>query len=181
MFCMLGLPSLKDENNIGSAVMQVAACASSRYEFEVFSGEVMRVDSEALVQEQSLLLAAARTANLWRKSPLASVHQMVVRAPDGQARTFRFGTESADVPAQVYVPPAHFMGCRHCSCGQRMQLCKFCYLIIHFLRGPMLIHDGGITASSHQQTGLSQGHILRISHLVADAYKGDCRRGSGSA
>jgi len=44
---------------------------------------------------------AARTANLWRKQPLASVHQMVVRAPDGQARTFRFGTESADVPAQV--------------------------------------------------------------------------------
>lgn len=83
-------------------VLQVAACASSRYEFEVFSGEVARVDSEALVQEQSLLLAAARTANLWRKQPLASVHQMVVRAPDGQAKTFRFGTESADVPAQVH-------------------------------------------------------------------------------
>ena len=61
----------------------------------------MQVDSEALVQEQSLLLAAARTANLWRSRPLASVHQMVVHAPDGQARTFRFGTESADVPAQV--------------------------------------------------------------------------------
>ncbi|CAL5228094.1 g11164 [Coccomyxa viridis] len=80
---------------------RVVACASSRYEVEVFSGEVVRVESEALVQEQSLLLAAARTANLWRKQPLASVHQMVVRAPDGQARTFRFGTESADVPAQA--------------------------------------------------------------------------------
>ena len=88
-------------------MLQVAACASSRYELEVFSGEVVRVDSEALVQEQSVLLAAARTANLWRSRPLASVHQMVVRAPDGQARTFRFGTESADVPAQVTAPAAH--------------------------------------------------------------------------
>ena len=81
--------------------VQVAACASSRYVYEVFSGEVARVESEALVQEQSLLLAAARSANLWRKRPLASVHQMVIRAPDGQARTFRYGTESADMPAQV--------------------------------------------------------------------------------
>lgn len=82
-------------------MVQVAACASSRYAFEVFSGEVLRVQLEAVVQEQSLLLAAAQTANIWRKRPLASVHQMDVRAPDGQARTFRFGTESADVPAQV--------------------------------------------------------------------------------
>lgn len=92
---------------------QLAACASSRYEFEVFSGEVVRVDSEAHVQEQSLLLTAARTANHWRKRPLASVHQMVVRAPDRQARTFRFSTESADVPAQVSAPAAPQMAMSH--------------------------------------------------------------------
>ncbi len=108
MYYMLSLYSLKADDSTGAA-MQVAACSSSRYELEVFTGEVLRVDSEALVQEQSLLLAAARTANLWRKQPLASVYQMVVRAPDGQARTFRFGTESADVPAQVCAFAAHQM------------------------------------------------------------------------
>lgn len=80
---------------------QVAACASSRYEFAVFSGSVVTVTSEALASSQSLLLAFARSANLWRKPPLAAVHQMVVQAPDGRARTFRFGTATADVPAQV--------------------------------------------------------------------------------
>ncbi len=99
---------------MGSCVdgIQVAACASSRYVFEVFSGEVTRVDSEALVQEQSLLLAAARSANLWRKRPVASVHQMVVRTPDGQARTFWCSTESADVPAQVCYAP--LSSAKHC-------------------------------------------------------------------
>lgn len=88
----------------GVACRQVAACASSRYEFEVFSGSVVSVTSEALVSSQSPLLAFARAANLWRKPPLAALHQMVVRTPDGRARTFSFGTETADIPAQV--PPA---------------------------------------------------------------------------
>jgi hypothetical protein len=79
----------------------VVACAESRYEYEVFTGSVLTVTSEALVAQQSLLLVAARAANLWRQPPLAAVHQMVVQAPDGRARTFRFGTETADVPAQV--------------------------------------------------------------------------------
>ena len=81
--------------------MQVVACASTRYEYEVFTGDVVSVTSEALVSQQSLLLAAARAANLWRKPPLAAVHQMVVQAPDGRARSLRFGTATADVPAQV--------------------------------------------------------------------------------
>ncbi|EIE21316.1 hypothetical protein COCSUDRAFT_56538 [Coccomyxa subellipsoidea C-169] len=80
---------------------KVVACASTRYEYEVFTGDVVSVTSEALVSQQSLLLAAARAANLWRKPPLAAVHQMVVQAPDGCARSLRFGTATADVPAQV--------------------------------------------------------------------------------
>ncbi|BDA44546.1 hypothetical protein COCOBI_06-0220 [Coccomyxa sp. Obi] len=80
---------------------KVVACASTRYEYEVFTGDVVSVESEALVSQQSLLLAAARAANIWRKPPLAAVHQMVLRAPDGRARSLRFGTATADVPAQV--------------------------------------------------------------------------------
>ena len=81
--------------------VQVVACASTRYEYEVFTGDVVSVESEALVSQQSLLLAAARAANIWRKPPLAAVHRMVLRAPDGRARSLRFGTATADVPAQV--------------------------------------------------------------------------------
>eukprot|EP00884_Botryococcus_braunii_P011594 jgi/Botrbrau1/20435/Bobra.145_2s0002.3 len=79
---------------------QVVACASTRYEYEIFSGSVVSVASEALVASQSLLLNLARSIGLWKKPALGALHQMVVRSPDGQARTFRFATETADVPAQ---------------------------------------------------------------------------------
>lgn len=51
---------------------------------------------------QSLLLNFARSVGLWKKPATGALHQMVVRTPDGQARTFRFATETADVPAQVH-------------------------------------------------------------------------------
>ncbi len=81
--------------------LQVVACASTRYEYEIFSGNVVSVTSEALVASQSLLLNLARSVGLWKKPALGALHQMVVRSPEGQARTFRFATETADVPAQV--------------------------------------------------------------------------------
>ena len=87
---------------------QVVACAASRYEYEVFSGSVTEAASEALVSSQSALLAAARAVGAWRKPAVAAVHQLVVCAPGGQSRTFRFGTASADLPAQAR--------CSSCPC-----------------------------------------------------------------
>lgn len=79
---------------------KVVACAESRYEFEVFSGTVLGVPkSEAQNAAEGLL----RRFFGFGKGACQAVHEMVVRAPDGNARTFRFGTTSADVPAQV--PP----------------------------------------------------------------------------
>lgn len=92
---------------------QVVACASSRYEYEVFTGTVTEAASQALVGSQSALLAAARALGAWRAPAAAAVHELIVRAPGGQSRTFRFGTASADLPAQV---------CR-CSRAQGSGLC----------------------------------------------------------
>ncbi|CAG9465420.1 unnamed protein product [Pedinophyceae sp. YPF-701] len=72
----------------------------SRYEYELFTGDVVSVSSEALVSQQSVLLTAARSLGLWSKAPVGAVHEVVVRTPDGAARTFRFGTATADVPCQ---------------------------------------------------------------------------------
>lgn len=71
----------------------------SRYEFELFSGVVTRVSSEALTSQQSVLLAALRLAGVWRQPPTGAVHEVVVQTPGGQSRAFRFATETADVPA----------------------------------------------------------------------------------
>lgn len=67
----------------------------------MFSGSVTEAASQALVGGQSALLAAARALGAWRAPAAAAVHELVVRAPGGQSRTFRFGTASADLPAQA--------------------------------------------------------------------------------
>lgn len=81
---------------------KVVACAESRYEFEVFSGTVLGAPkSEAQNAAESLLKRVLG----FGKGACQAVHEMVVRAPDGTSRTFRFGTTSADVPAQVLHRP----------------------------------------------------------------------------
>lgn len=80
---------------------RVVACAESRYEFEVFSGTVVgSPNSEALNAGENFLKKLLG----FGKSTCQATHEMVVRTPDGVSRTFRFGTTSADVPAQVCHP-----------------------------------------------------------------------------
>lgn len=83
----------------------------SRYEYELFSGNVVNVSSESLVAESSGLVPdligglikgnsfLQRWGVLWRPSA-GAVHTIVVQTPAGQQRTFRFGTNTADVSAR---------------------------------------------------------------------------------
>jgi hypothetical protein len=80
--------------------VKVVSDSNSRYEFELFSGMVTSCSSEALQASGNPLLAAARAAGVLR-SPVAAVHELVVQAPGGNSRTFRVGTATADVPAQL--------------------------------------------------------------------------------
>lgn len=80
---------------------RVVADANSRYEFELYSGAISSVSSTALQPGANPLLSAARAVGLWRRAPVAAVHELVVEAPDGGSRAFRVGTASADVPARV--------------------------------------------------------------------------------
>ncbi|WIA17196.1 hypothetical protein OEZ85_014079 [Tetradesmus obliquus] len=80
---------------------KVVSDSNSRFEFELFSGSVTSCSSEALQLSDNPLLAAARLLGVWRRLPVSAVHEMVVMAPDGSSRTFRIGTATADVPAQL--------------------------------------------------------------------------------
>jgi hypothetical protein len=80
---------------------RVVADSNTRYEFELFSGTVTSCSSEALAASSNPLVAAARLVGLWRRPPVAAVHELVVRSPSGASRTFRVGTGTADVPAAV--------------------------------------------------------------------------------
>jgi hypothetical protein len=75
---------------------RVVACATSRYEFEIFSGTVLGTPkSEAMNAAEGVL------ARLTQRAVCQAVHELIVRTPDGESRTFRVGTTDAAVPAQV--------------------------------------------------------------------------------
>lgn len=80
---------------------KVVADSVSRYEYELFSGSTVGMSSEALSVDGNLLLAALRAVGLLKRPAVGAVHEFVLRAPDGTSRTFRVGTESNAVPAQV--------------------------------------------------------------------------------
>ncbi|KXZ51879.1 hypothetical protein GPECTOR_11g314 [Gonium pectorale] len=73
----------------------------SRYEYDVFSGTAVSCSSTALVPSGNLLLGLGRVLGLLKKPPVAAIHEFVLQAPDSTSRTFRVGTETAAVPAQV--------------------------------------------------------------------------------
>lgn len=82
---------------------KMVACAYSKYEYEVFSGKVLTSTSEAVqVSSQNPLISAAKSLlKLPPSPPIAAVHTVTAQAPDGSSRTFRFGTPTSEVPAQV--------------------------------------------------------------------------------
>ena len=77
---------------------KLVACATTRYELELFSGTVVgEPESEALNAGQGSVLQ-----RLFRQREVAQAnHSLVVRSPAGESRTFRVATTSAAVPARV--------------------------------------------------------------------------------
>ena len=68
--------------------------------FELFSGEVTSVASDALESSNNAFIAAARFLKLWKRPPIRAIHELIVTTPTGMPRSFRFATEFADVPAK---------------------------------------------------------------------------------
>lgn len=77
------------------------ADAVTRYEYELYSGTVASCSSESLVTERSWLRAAVQRVGLVRRPATSAVHTLAVQTPAGKQRTFRVGTETADVPAKT--------------------------------------------------------------------------------
>lgn len=80
--------------------IQLVPCYKCRYQYELMSGDVVSCESESVSMNISAFERGLRVLQ-FKKQPLpAAVHSIVVRSPDGLARTHRFGTESVDLPAQ---------------------------------------------------------------------------------
>jgi len=82
------------------SISQLSPDQFSRYLFEVFSGSVSKIESEYIDPSNDVLLYLARLLRIWRSPSIRAIYEMVVITPSGNSRTFRFGTESSDVPAK---------------------------------------------------------------------------------
>jgi hypothetical protein len=76
---------------------KIVADSFSKYEYEVFSGKVMKADSESLVASLSWL---KQIGSKLGKASTAAMHSITIESPSGQQRTFKFGTQLSTAPAK---------------------------------------------------------------------------------
>ncbi|GKV40026.1 hypothetical protein SLEP1_g47708 [Rubroshorea leprosula] len=80
--------------------IQIVSCAKCRYQYELFSGNVISVDSEKISMEIPAWKRGLKSLPIIKESIPAAVHSIVVQTPSGVARTQRFASETVDLPAQ---------------------------------------------------------------------------------
>ncbi|KAL5219824.1 hypothetical protein ABZP36_024537 [Zizania latifolia] len=79
---------------------QIVSCSKCRYQYELFSGDIMSIESEEISMDISALDKLMRFINVMKDGLPAAVHSIVIRTPSGTARTHRFATETVQLPAQ---------------------------------------------------------------------------------
>ncbi|KAJ8649525.1 hypothetical protein MRB53_002548 [Persea americana] len=79
---------------------QVASCSKCRYQYELFSGDIVSIESEEISMGISAWEKGLRFLQIMKQSIPAAVHSVVVRTPAGTARTHRFATKTVELPAQ---------------------------------------------------------------------------------
>ncbi|KAK1322539.1 hypothetical protein QJS10_CPA03g00874 [Acorus calamus] len=84
----------------GRWIFQVASCSKCRYQYELVSGDIVSILSEEISMDISAWEKGLRFLQIVKNSIPAAVHSIVVRTPNGIARTHRFATKTVEVPAQ---------------------------------------------------------------------------------
>eukprot|EP01025_Chloroclados_australasicus_P060960 TRINITY_DN7903_c0_g1_i3.p1 TRINITY_DN7903_c0_g1~~TRINITY_DN7903_c0_g1_i3.p1 ORF type:complete len:564 (-),score=31.16 TRINITY_DN7903_c0_g1_i3:1901-3592(-) len=82
----------------GEGSRQVA-CSESRYLFSLYSGICINKQSEALSVRSSALFNFLRRIGFSKHRNVEAIHELIVQSSDGSSQTFRFGSESPEVPA----------------------------------------------------------------------------------
>ncbi|QDZ21171.1 hypothetical protein HOP50_05g36970 [Chloropicon primus] len=82
---------------------ETVACASSRYLFDCYSGMVVSAESDAPASrsEGAVFELLEKRVFAGNSNKYALNHKIVVDAPDGTARAYKFATETDELPAKV--------------------------------------------------------------------------------
>ncbi|KAK8948766.1 hypothetical protein KSP39_PZI005063 [Platanthera zijinensis] len=93
--CMLAIAVAQPQHGI-----QVASCSKCRYQYELVSGDICSIDSEATSMDSSAWERVLRLLRAKRDIKPAAIHSIVVRTPSGIARTNKFASKTVELPAQ---------------------------------------------------------------------------------
>ncbi|XP_038895191.1 uncharacterized protein LOC120083467 isoform X4 [Benincasa hispida] len=93
--CMVAVAVAQPQHGI-----QIVSCARCRYKYELISGNIVNIDSEEISMDTPAWEKALRFLNIMKRKIPAAVHSIVVQTPSGVARTQKFATETADLPAR---------------------------------------------------------------------------------
>ncbi|KAF8033375.1 hypothetical protein BT93_D2090 [Corymbia citriodora subsp. variegata] len=94
--CMIAVAVAQPQDGI-----QIISCATCRYKYELVSGDIISIESEEISMDVPAWKRGLRFLNLTKQTIPAAVHSVVVQTPSGVARTHRFATETATLPAQA--------------------------------------------------------------------------------
>ncbi|KAL6986428.1 hypothetical protein U1Q18_019789 [Sarracenia purpurea var. burkii] len=93
--CMIAITVAQPQHGI-----QIVSCSKCRYQYELVSGDIIRIESEEISMEVPAWKRGLRFLQIQKQSIPAAVHSLVVETPSGMARTHRFATGTVDLPAQ---------------------------------------------------------------------------------
>ncbi|ESQ28904.1 hypothetical protein EUTSA_v10023389mg [Eutrema salsugineum] len=93
--CLIAIAVAQPQHGV-----QIVSCANCRYQYELFSGDITSMESEELGKDIPLWEKGLRLIQIKKNKLTSSVHSIVVQTPSGTARTHRFATETAELPAQ---------------------------------------------------------------------------------
>ncbi|XP_022931518.1 uncharacterized protein LOC111437671 isoform X2 [Cucurbita moschata] len=93
--CMVAVAVAQPQHGI-----QIVSCAKCRYQYELISGNIVNIESEEISMDTPAWEKALRFLNVMKQKLPAAVHSIVVQTPSGVARTQKFATETADLPAR---------------------------------------------------------------------------------
>ncbi|CAH8382582.1 unnamed protein product [Eruca vesicaria subsp. sativa] len=91
--CLIAIAVAQPQHGV-----QIVTCAKCRYQYELFSGDITSIESVELGKDIPLWEKGLRL--IQKNKVTSSVHSIVVQTPSGTARTHRFATETAELPAQ---------------------------------------------------------------------------------